>query len=237
MRASFKGAHVSGAERIVTYEEIPATFLELLRRPKERYDEMVITLERIDQPVILERSLPISLYNFQSVEKAKKFALQCLIDSGIRPGIAEKGIGLLEKGPSPEGGNMRGAVLLDVETGERLEPDQFRGIRTVRVDWENRSKIADYLPRTSLTERSLDAIVIATKNIYCGVIAEVCWSDDPYYTTGYVASKVLGYVRIDPLKEKGNPKGGRVYFISAERLEKIKECLEKKPVLVRSLPL
>lgn len=237
MRASFKGAHVSGAERIVIYGEIPSTFLELLRRPKGEYDEMVITLERIDQPVILERSLPISSYSFESVEKARKFALQCLVDSGIRPDIAEKGITVLEEGPSPDGGNMRGAVLLDVESGERLEPDPFRGVRTVRVDWENRSKIAEYLPRTSLTERSLDAIVIATKNIHCGVNAEICWSDDPDYTTGYVASKVLGYVRIDPLKEKGNPLGGRVYFISGDKREEIIECLERRPLLVRSLLL
>ncbi len=237
MRASLKGEHVSGAERIVTSEDIPSTFLELLRRPKGQYNEMVITLERIDQPVILERSLPISSFSFESVEKARKFAHQCLIDSGIKPDIAEKGISLLVKGPSPSGGNMRGAVLLDVDSGERVEPDPYRGVRTVRVDWMDRFKTAQYLPRTSLTERSLDAIVIATKNIHCGVLAELCWSDDPDYTTGYVASQVLGYVRIHPLKEKGTPIGGRVYFISGKKVEEITGCLEGKPVLVRSLHL
>ena len=237
MRASYKGTHVSGAERIVKEEDIPSTFIELVNRPRGEYNEMVITLERIGKPVILDRSLPISSYNFDSIIRARKFALQCLIDSGIKADIAEKGLRILEKGPSPSGGNMRGAVLLDVESGERLEPDPYRGVRTVRVDWEDRFKTAEYLPRTTLTERSLDAIVIATKNIHCGVLAELCWSDDPDYTTGYVASRVLGYVRIHPMKEKGNPIGGRVYFINGNQIGEITECLERKPVLVRSLHL
>ena len=63
----------------------------------------------------------------------------------------------------------------------------------------------------------MDALALATKNIHCGVEAELCWSDDPDYTTGYVAGKTIGYVRIKPMKEEGVPIGGRVYFVKEEK--------------------
>ena len=238
MRASFCGKHVSGAERIIEEKDLPQTITELIRRPKVGYDEMVITVERIvGEPVIIERSLPIRSYTFDDVKKARNFAIQCLIDSGIVPEVSRKALGLLERGPSPEGENMRGAVLMDSKTGERLEPDQRRGVRTVRVDWLSRKEVARFLPRTSLTQRSLDAIAIATKNAHCGVLAELCWSDDPDYQTGYVASQKLGYIRIHPLKEKGDIRGGRIYFISSDSRDEVIKCLESLPVLISSLYL
>ncbi len=234
MRASFNGLHVSGAERIIPEEDIPSSLPELINRPA-RYDSMVITLERVDIAEVVEKSLKISSHEFGSVERARAFAIQCLVDSGISRNIAKRGLELLAKGAGPEGKNMRGAVLMDLEKGERLEPDRERGIRTVRVDWVDRKKQAEFLPKTSLTQRSLDAIAIATKNIHCGVIAELCWSDDPDYTTGYVASRLLGYVRIHPLKDKGSPIGGRIYFIRKEERDKIIKCLQEKPVLIKEL--
>ena len=45
-----------------------------------------------------------------------------------------------------------------------------------------------------------------------GVVAELCWSDDPEYVSFYVASAKYGYKRIPVLKEYGNPIGGRVFF-------------------------
>jgi 6-carboxyhexanoate--CoA ligase len=66
-------------------------------------------------------------------------------------------------------------------------------------------------------------------------LAELCWSDDPDYTTGYVASKNLGYVRIKPLKEPNNPLGGRVYFVERDRVEELIDCLERRAVLVEAL--
>ncbi|MFN3976837.1 MAG: 6-carboxyhexanoate--CoA ligase, partial [Aquificaceae bacterium] len=65
--------------------------------------------------------------------------------------------------------------------------------------------------------------------------AELCWSDDPDYTTGYVAGKNIGYVRIKPMKEEGVPIGGRVYFVKRDSLERIISCLERKALLIESL--
>ncbi len=235
MRASLKGKHVSGAERIVQEEDIPLTLCELLKRPGE-HDFLKLTVERLEEVEELEFDLPVSSHRFESVKEGREFALAKLVESGVPERIAREGVGLLSKGANPKGGNMRGAVLLDVETGKRLEPDPERGIRTVRVDWKDRSAVREGLLKRGFTERTLDALAIAFKNLHCGVLAELCWSDDPDYITGYVASRKLGYVRITPLKEEGDPLGGRVYFIRREGIGEIIKCLEERAVLIKSLP-
>ncbi len=83
-----------------------------------------------------------------------------------------------------------------------------------------------------LTSRSLDALALVSKNVECGVLAEVCWSDDKDYSTGYVVINGV-YHRIEPLKKIGDPFGGRAYFVKAENLENIINCLREKAFLVR----
>ncbi len=234
MRASLKGKHVSGAERLASDEEIDKVLCELIRRPK-KYDSLIITLERVREVNFIEHSLPVVSYRFPTTKEARDFALLKLIEAGVPEEVALKGIGLLSKGANPKGGNMRGAVLMDIRSGERLEPDKERGIRTVRVDWERREEVKKRILELGLTDRSLDALALATKNVHCGVMAELCWSDDPDYLTGYVASQSLGYVRIHPLKERGDALGGRIYFISGGDLKRVLECLERKAFLIKYL--
>ncbi|MFN7065664.1 MAG: 6-carboxyhexanoate--CoA ligase [Aquificaceae bacterium] len=238
MRAELKGEHISGSERLVEASHIERTIRGFLKRPKA-YDKMVITLEKLQKVEFIPKALPIRSYDFKSVEEAHSFAVNLLLKEGISKEIALKGLELLKGGPNPKGGNMRGAVLMDMDTGERLEPNQERGIRTVRFDWKNRTHIKDLLRKGGIKrfylERLLDALALATKNIYCGVIGELCWSDDPDYTTGYVAGKGIGYVRIKPMKESGVPIGGRVYFISKDKLETLIECLERRAFLIEGL--
>ena len=238
MRAELGGMHVSGAERLIEEEHIERVVKELLKRPKA-YDKIVITVEKVDQVSLIPKALTIHSYDFGSVEEGRDFAVKMLSESGIKQELGCKAIELLAKGPNPKGGNMRGAVLMDVQTGERLEPDKERGIRTVRVDWKDRNLIRQALIKRGIKKkylnRLMDALALATKNVYCGVLAELCWSDDEDYTTGYVASKSLGYVRINPLKELGCPIGGRVYFVDGSKVEEIIKCLEKKAVLIEKL--
>lgn len=238
MRAELKGEHVSGAERLTKPDQLEKVIRELIKRPKV-YDKMVITLEKVEEVFTIEKALPIYSYDFKSVEEAHSFALSLLLKEGVSESVAQRGIELLKAGPNPKGGNMRGAVLMDIETGERLEPDKERGIRTVRVDWKDRNHIKRILKERGIKkqylERLLDALALATKNIYCGVIAELCWSDDADYITGYVAGKNIGYVRTKPMKEYGVPIGGRVYFVKREGYESLIECLQKKVVLIESI--
>ncbi len=234
MRASLKGKHVSGAERIVKDKELEETLSQLVKRPSD-YDQMVITIEKVRKLRRVEESLKLSSFNFNSVSEARQFALRKLKESGVPESVALKGLNLISRGANPRGGIMRGAVLMDIETGNRLEKDSERGVRTVRIDWENRREILEILRKRGLTERTADALALATKNIICGVVAELCWSDDPQYLTGYVASRTLGYVRITPLKEKGDPLGGRIYFVRREKLLEIVKCLEEEAILLKRL--
>ncbi len=231
MRASLRGRHVSGAERIVRQEDIPSTLCELIKRPKT-YDQLHLTVERLKDVEIFRANLKISSYTFEDVNEARDFAVQVLSKSGVSEDLARKAVNLIRSGASPEGWNMRGAVLMDINTGERLEEDPYRGVRTVRVDWLKREEVSRYLTSQGYTLRTVDALAIATKNIFCGVLAELCWSDDPNYVTGYVASSKMGYVRISPLKREGDPLGGRVYFVKKEELRKVVECLERKALLL-----
>jgi 6-carboxyhexanoate--CoA ligase len=52
-----------------------------------------------------------------------------------------------------------------------------------------------------------------------GMVAELCWSDDPDYTAGYVAAPALGYVRFPHLKPAGEERGGRAFFVRRAGLE------------------
>ncbi len=233
MRSSFHGKHVSGAERICKREDIRNTVYELLTRP-DNYDYISVKIERVEVKEI-EKALPIKTYTFEKVEEAREFATGMLEREGIKTLILKKLFMALDTGASPDGGNMRGAMIVDIGSGERLEPDKRRGIRTVKVDWSSRKFITDLLLEKGYTLRTVDALAIATKNIHCGVVAEVCWSDDPDYTTGYIASKRLGYIRISPFKRKGSPYGGRIYFVNRGEKDRVITCLEKEAFLIKSL--
>ncbi len=233
MRSSLHGKHVSGAERICKWEDLGETVCELLTRPKE-YDHISVKIERVKVKEI-KKALPIKTYTFEKVEEAREFAIGMLEKKGIKASILKKLFRELDTGASPDGGNMRGAMIVDIVSGERLEPDKRRGIRTVKVDWASRKFITNLLLEKGYTPRTVDALAIATKNIHCGVVAEVCWSDDPNYTTGYIASERLGYIRISPFKRKGSPYGGRIYFVNREEKDRVITCLEKEAFLIKSL--
>jgi 6-carboxyhexanoate--CoA ligase len=49
-----------------------------------------------------------------------------------------------------------------------------------------------------------------------GIVAELCWSDDPDYVTGYVADPTHGYQRISRMKAAGDGYGGRALFVRPE---------------------
>ena len=135
---------------------------------------------------------------------------------------------------------MRGAMIMDAVTGERLEPDRERGIRASHFDWSDEaSRAADgALARLGLTHfRTKEALALATKVAHGpGVVAELCWSDDPDYTAGYVASLAFGYIRFPVLKQRGALTGGRALFFDRGRgsVEALQIYLEQVPVVISS---
>jgi len=80
-----------------------------------------------------------------------------------------------------------------------------------------------------------EALVLAAKVLSApGIVAELCWSDDPDYTAGYVASPVHGYVRFPHLKPPGDERGGRAFFFRSEEMdiERVIDYLEHAAFLV-----
>ena len=129
---------------------------------------------------------------------------------------------------------MRGAMLLDADTLERLEPDAERGLRATYMDAERAAKGA-----SDCKNHFAEAVVLATKVVHAPhIVAEICVSDDPDYVTGYVAAQSFGYRRITKLKEAGSPDGGRIFLYRGPRdgVAETIRYLEKQCVLVSGVP-
>lgn len=232
MRAAKAGRHVSGAERIIDQQELAAAAGCLSERALHhglgRADFINIKMEEI-QPEELEYldALPVSTRPASNVEGSYVIMRQLLAELGLAA-QADELINLLRH-VHP----MRGAVLYDIATNRRVEPDKERGIRVTYMDAEGAGV------GSSSKNHFREAIVLATKVVNApGVLAELCMSDDPDYLVGYLASKKHGYVRLTPMKNTGDPHGGRV-FIFDSRLAQTQDTiayLEKQKVLVRGLP-
>ncbi len=230
MRASRGGIHISGAERIVPEGGIEAVTASLLNRAMTHENgapgEIKITVESLaGREILILR--PLRVINFppsplmgEGEMASHAAAVSELERAGVSGKAAKSALEAILAGASPAGGNMRGAMLVDAATGERLEPDRERGIRARAVDWAEEAE--GYV---SNAERELkcatlhfrEALALATKAANApGAVAELCISDDPRYTTGYASSRAFGYCRIASMKEAGRGFGGRAFFVRRE---------------------
>jgi 6-carboxyhexanoate--CoA ligase len=229
-------AHISGAEGIYERELIPEVTEEYIKRamyhPRGKPDRIEIAIDRISTKPKKIRSLPIKTVCCRSVRAARGHIRRILSGAGLSPAAIDEALEAVYNENA-----MRGASLICSASGLRAEPDKERGVRASRLGISHAA--ADILVRelarggiNSGTVR--EAVVLASKVASCKhVIAELCVSDDPDYTTGYVASGKCGYIRIPRIKKKGDRAGGRVFFIKDDAcLKDIISYLEKTPVLV-----
>ncbi|EHP89651.1 6-carboxyhexanoate--CoA ligase [Methanotorris formicicus] len=228
MRASKNGKHISGAERIVDKEEIENVARELIRRALMHEngtpDFINLKIEEIKEEIKYINHLPIKTIECKNKEEAREKAREILKNEGIPNELIDYAFKIIDKG------GMRGAAILNLR-GERLEPDKERGIRVKNIDTTKELK-ENILKEKLGTERTVDAIAIASKVIHLGIIAELCTSDNKSYTTGYVATK-KGYFRITNLKEKGE-NGGRVFFVKDDvNIDDLINKLENKPFIIK----
>ncbi|MHB8845804.1 MAG: 6-carboxyhexanoate--CoA ligase [Nitrospirota bacterium] len=244
MRASVASQHLSGAERLATVERVNGIVQELLARARSRGvdpDRIVVTIESLkDAPLHELRSLDLIASAASGIADCRQAARTMLLSFGISPLAIESAYQHLDDGPSTSGGNMRGAMIMDAASGERLEPDQERGIRVSRFDWSGAAseEIDRSLAGIGLSHfRTKEALALATKVAYApGIIAELCWSDDSAYTAGYVASRAAGYWRYPSMKDRGIDRGGRVFFVRRDRFDSssLLTFLQEEPVLITS---
>ncbi len=221
MRASNRGKHVSGAERIATSEEIDSIVGELLARSRKKGnqpDDVTVRVEWLGSAIPqLVTALDVITLNTSDPQTGRSAARRLLRSIGVSNLAIDRAIKYISVGAAPSGANMRGAMIIDAVTGGRLEPDQERGVRASRFDWTDKAREATglMLSGAGLTHfRTREALALATKVVHApGVLAELCWSDDPDYTAGYVASLKTGYVRFPVLKQAGDEQGGRAIFV------------------------
>ena len=236
MRAARAGEHISGAERIVPADDIPALAAALAERAlhhaKGEPDEIHLKVEEAGEIVHLE-ALPVSTHVTQTPEEGRAVAARLLAGAGITR-IDEIVARFAETYA------MRGAMLLDADTLERLEPDRARGVRATYMDATCNGQDAR-CPSGGARKKNhfAEAVVLATKVANApGIVGEICVSDDPDYVTGYVATKEIGYCRITTIKQKGDPCGGRIFLYRGPR-EGVPETirfLQRQCVLVDHVP-
>ena len=222
MHATCLGAHLSGAEALVSEGELKQAAADLVERAlchsRGKAQSIRISIDDITDAEVEKGSLP-DLVTVPVVDyrEGRQAAAQLLRRVGVSMLAITRSMDALSRGAA--GGNrpMRGAMLVDADRGERLEPDTARGVRVSRLGLT--TSAADAL-RSALQPLGLDnahvreALTLAGKVLASGqVLAELCWSDDPDYTAGYVAAPGLGYIRFPHLKPLGDVRGGRAFFL------------------------
>ncbi len=235
-RKNAAGIHISGAEGIYDESEIPEIVEEYtkraLRHPKGRPDEIVITVEAIKGKAGQVSLLPVTTLACNTPGEARETLSRKLLDLGISRRAVSNALKLLASTRT-----LRGASLLTAVSGARVEPDRNRGVRVSRLGLD--SSVAKRLNRRlsklkAHTATVREALTLASKVAACpDILAEICISDDPDYTTGYIASRESGYMRIPNIKIHGETQGGRVFFIKeGADIDSVINYLEKTPVIV-----
>jgi 6-carboxyhexanoate--CoA ligase len=175
--------------------------------------------------------LPISTVISQTPAEGKTIVQEIFLSLEITEKAVHEAFAMIKKG------NMRGAALISSGKGARLEPDRQRGVRVSRLGITGLASklLSTLLSRDKInTDTVKEALVIASKVVsHKDVIAELCISDDPDYTTGYVASKKFGYVRVPHIKRQGSKSGGRAFFVrDGSDIPLLIHYLETMPVLI-----
>lgn len=246
MRASRQDDHLSGAERLVLAERAEDVAVQLVRRALHHErgapDSVRLSLEPVRRTEIVRARLPdLRTVRVADFQQGRRAAGKLLQRAGVAPQAIAAALKALTAGAAPGGRSMRGAMLVDAETGRRLEDDPARGVRAGRMDL---SACAEQELSVKLARLGLDnphvreALVLAGKVMAApGIVAELCWSDDPSYVTGYVAAPDLGYVRLTHLKPAGEERGGRAFFVGSQNLnrQELTTWLERRPVLFEQI--
>lgn len=230
-----KEMHISGAEGLYEGRDIQKVVKKYIERAinhsKGRADKIIITIEKTGRKPKEIPALPIATISCRTPAEAENIIVRLIRSSGI----SKKAINAAFE--SMRNGNMRGAAIVSAEKGIRIEPDRERGVRVshLGISKEALKLLSSRLLRYGINNDTVkEALVIASKVASDkDVIAELCISDDPDYTTGYVASRRFGYLRIPNIKKKGSKIGGRTFFVKERtNIGKTMRYLEKNPVLI-----
>ncbi len=238
-RKKSHGLHISGAEgifeRALTGEVIQGYIKRAMNHSRGKPDRIEIKIEKIRSEPKKIRSLPVTTVRCRSTDHAQRCIRDLLFLAGTSDTAVRNALKVVF-GPIV----MRGASLICALSGRRVEPERRRGVRASRlgIGRDAAEVMNKVLNRAGIDSDTVkEALVLASKVSSCkDVIAELCVSDDPDYTTGYVSARKFGYVRVPHIKRRGDKRGGRVFFVRDDAdLEKVIAFLEKKPVLIEDV--
>ena len=250
MRAGKGGSHISGAEGLFEEKDVAKILREYAGRAfahsRGKPDTLVLKAELLHTPPLHIASLPVftpgaknnKKNENKNPEETRQRAVGLLISAGVSRRAGNAAMKILRAG------GLKGAALLDSKDGARLDPEEKKGVRASMLGITKKAEreLSALLGKAGVNaghSRVKDALVIASKVALAPeVLAELCISDDPDYTTGYVAGASLGYVRLHGIKKNGDRGGGRVFFIKPgalkerRQLARLIEYLGKTPVMV-----
>lgn len=231
------GRHISGAERIVPEDDVEESVISMLRRARRHErgaaDFIQVRVEEVpDRGIVYCPLLPVFERKSRTKEEGRRMAVEELIRAGVTEKAARAGMALLTALKD----SMRGAMVVDAVSGKRLDDLRERGVRCSNMDCEDTARYEAQMAGRGLAgEHPREALVLASKVASApGTVAELCWSDDPQYVTGYVGSPRYGYGRITVLKDRGDPVGGRIFFVRpGTEVAAYEEYMQNQTVLVR----
>ncbi len=234
--------HISGAEGIFEEKDVAKAIGAYSRRAfahsKGKPDALVLKAELLSAPPVAITSLPVFTVRTKNPQEARQKSVELLISSGVSRRAAGAALKILRAG------GLKGAALLDAKDGGRLDQEIKKGVRASMLGITKKAEreLLAGLKHAGINEghkRVKDALVIASKVAAAPeILAELCISDDPDYTTGYVAGARLGYIRLPGIKKTGGSEGGRVFFIKkgsvkeGRQLDRLIEYLGETPVVV-----
>ncbi len=239
MRASDQKKHISGAEGIYRKHRIEDVLLEYLYRALSHErgipHKIVITVEPVCTPAINISTLPVYTVRISDTEQAWRFIEKLVLHAGLSRECFLKARDVVFSETS-----LRGAALYTRKTARRLDRDHERGIRArmLGITEEAKAELYEILEAQGLNTRVVsEALVLASKVLNTpAVVAELCVSDNPSYTTGYVSIRGLGYIRVPFIKDSGSACGGRVFFVEEDAdIIAIEDFLRDRPVMVNEI--
>lgn len=225
MRSSADGCHISGAERLAPATELPqlasAMTSRALHHDKGRPDTIHITVDKIEESTISTvPALVPFLESNSSPGDARKLITQRLHAAGIQAADIA-----VEMAYSLTG--LRGAALIDASSGERLDPNPARGVRVSTFD------AISHPSKDCAKDHFHEALILASKvHSAPGIVAEICLSDDPFYTRGYLALDGI-FHRIPNIKDHGSTLGTRIFIVEpGTDIPELIDYLENTPVYI-----
>ncbi|MHB8421748.1 MAG: 6-carboxyhexanoate--CoA ligase [Leptospirales bacterium] len=223
MRAFLEENHLAGGEDIVNLESLPTRMLELLdcgmvassKNFPDSPHSINIKIDPIRPGEIREESLlPVFCLKTSSGDETWQFlkeAFSFIETSFEMPdlNIYKLAEDLLSKDRPPISGASillpSGELLILNQTGVRVT---HFGIRpSLRTDLTQESVI--HVAGTG--RRFIEALQISSKVLsHPETVFEICFSDNPEYTTGYLSVRGIGYIRLPYAKLSGISSGGRI---------------------------